>query len=162
MMFEKDLNLDATELRLGLPGTLEESETQASTTIRISNKRALPEMNEDSRTPTKAQVVGWPPIRSYRKNNLPTTKIEAETIGIYVKVSMDGAAYLRKIDLKIYKDTQNCLRPWKTCSNLKLVNIQKGKDTMDQNLCLRMKIKMVIACWFEMYHGRCSLILAKD
>ncbi|PPS19722.1 hypothetical protein GOBAR_AA00849 [Gossypium barbadense] len=51
----------------------------------------------------RAQVVGWPPIRSYRKNSLQTKKTEAETSGMYVKVSMDGAPYLRKIDLKVYK-----------------------------------------------------------
>ena len=33
------------------------------------------------------------------------------------------------------------------------VNIQRGKDIMDQNLLLLMKIKMVIGCWLEMYHG---------
>lgn len=30
-------------------------------------------------------------------------KMEAEIIGVYVKVSMDGAPYLRKIDLEVYK-----------------------------------------------------------
>ena len=46
----------------------------------------------------RAKIVGWPPIRSYRKNSLQ----ENEGAGIYVKVSMDGAPYLRKIDLKVY------------------------------------------------------------
>lgn len=51
----------------------------------------------------RAQVVGWPPIRSYRKNTLqPKKGGEGEGGGIYVKVSMDGAPYLRKIDLKVY------------------------------------------------------------
>ncbi|KAJ1685079.1 hypothetical protein LUZ63_016469 [Rhynchospora breviuscula] len=66
----------------------------------------------------KAQVVGWPPIRSYRKNTMATatnqvkTKDEASSAGpepkqssnscLYVKVSMDGAPYLRKVDLKLY------------------------------------------------------------
>ncbi|TKW24927.1 hypothetical protein SEVIR_3G082700v4 [Setaria viridis] len=61
----------------------------------------------------KAQVVGWPPIRSYRKNTMATTqqkssKEDAEAKQgqgfLYVKVSMDGAPYLRKIDLKTYKN----------------------------------------------------------
>ncbi|GJM99166.1 hypothetical protein PR202_ga16246 [Eleusine coracana subsp. coracana] len=63
-----------------------------------------------------AQVVGWPPIRSYRKNtmamSLPAPKIkddvgakQAPTQGcLYVKVSMDGAPYLRKVDLKVYNN----------------------------------------------------------
>ncbi|OMO96338.1 hypothetical protein COLO4_15352 [Corchorus olitorius] len=127
MAFEKDLNLDATELRLGLPGTSEESEKQTSTSLR-PNKRALPDMNEESVSsdsnvaaatkksdqeiapPAKAQVVGWPPIRSYRKNCLQQKKSEAEIGGIYVKVSMDGAPYLRKIDLKVYKGYPELLK----------------------------------------------------
>ncbi|KAG8094461.1 hypothetical protein GUJ93_ZPchr0012g21470 [Zizania palustris] len=64
----------------------------------------------------KAQVVGWPPIRSYRKNtmamNQPALKgkddneaKQAPASGcLYVKVSMDGAPYLRKVDLKMYKN----------------------------------------------------------
>lgn len=52
----------------------------------------------------RAQVVGWPPIRSYRRNSFQARKVEAEVVGLYVKVSMDGAPYLRKIDLKVYKD----------------------------------------------------------
>lgn len=40
-------------------------------------------------------------MRSYRRNNIPAKGAEAEA-GIYVKVSMDGAPYLRKIDLKVY------------------------------------------------------------
>lgn len=48
-------------------------------------------------------MVGWPPIRSYRKNCLQPKKTEPESAGVYVKVSMDGVPYLRKIDLKLYK-----------------------------------------------------------
>lgn len=60
----------------------------------------------------RAQVVGWPPIRSFRKNTLATnlTKktdvVEASSSSgcLYVKVSMDGAPYLRKVDLKTYSN----------------------------------------------------------
>ncbi|KAG8379976.1 hypothetical protein BUALT_Bualt07G0145600 [Buddleja alternifolia] len=63
-----------------------------------------------STTPaSKAQVVGWPPIRSFRKNTLATTTSKNSDVNtksgsgcLYVKVSMDGAPYLRKIDLKTY------------------------------------------------------------
>ena len=48
-------------------------------------------------------MVGWPPVRSYRKNSFQQRKGEAEVAGMYVKVSMDGAPYLRKIDLNVYK-----------------------------------------------------------
>lgn len=52
----------------------------------------------------RAQVVGWPPIRSFRKNSLQQKKGEqVDGAGMYVKVSMAGAPYLRKIDLMVYK-----------------------------------------------------------
>lgn len=58
----------------------------------------------------RAPVVGWPPIKSFRKNTLATNTckntdvVETDSITgcIYVKVSMDGAPYLRKVDLKTY------------------------------------------------------------
>jgi hypothetical protein len=64
----------------------------------------------------RAQVVGWPPVRNYRKNTLAAnaaTKIKAEGQAkseaecCYVKVSMDGAPYLRKVDLKTYSSYEN-------------------------------------------------------
>jgi auxin-responsive protein IAA len=58
----------------------------------------------------RAQVVGWPPIRSYRKNSFQPKKIEADGAGMYVKVSMDGAPYLRKVDLKVYKGYPELLK----------------------------------------------------
>ncbi|KAM0951799.1 putative transcription factor interactor and regulator AUX-IAA family [Dioscorea sansibarensis] len=108
--FETDLdNLKATELRLGLPGTEKQMPNNRG------SKRTLADANEErsesnsaesgleASTPVaKAQVVGWPPIRSYRKNSFQAKKEESEGPGIYVKVSMDGAPYLRKIDLKVY------------------------------------------------------------
>ncbi|XP_045828314.1 auxin-responsive protein IAA8-like isoform X2 [Trifolium pratense] len=59
---------------------------------------------------SKAQVVGWPPIRSFRKNSLTTASKNTEEVdgklgsggAVFVKVSMDGAPYLRKVDLKNY------------------------------------------------------------
>lgn len=57
----------------------------------------------------RSQIVGWPPVRSFRKNVVQPKKTEAET-GNFVKVSMDGAPYLRKIDLKIYKGYQELLK----------------------------------------------------
>ncbi|RZC88503.1 hypothetical protein C5167_016309 [Papaver somniferum] len=61
----------------------------------------------------KAQVVGWPPIRSFRKNTLATTSKNNDEVDgkpgpgpLYVKVSMDGAPYLRKIDLRSYSSYQ--------------------------------------------------------
>ncbi|CAI0384588.1 unnamed protein product [Linum tenue] len=75
--------------------------------------------NDPAKPPAKAQVVGWPPIRSFRKNVMavqkssndaqPSKKPAAATTtatppppAAFVKVSMDGAPYLRKVDLKLY------------------------------------------------------------
>ncbi|GFY85007.1 AUX/IAA transcriptional regulator family protein [Actinidia rufa] len=112
-VYEGDLNLKATELRLGLPGT-DEPEKQNMSSVR-NNKRASPDTAEDggskgdSDAKKQAQVVGWPPIRSYRKNSFQSKKTEVET-GMYVKVSMDGAPYLRKIDLKVCKGYADLLK----------------------------------------------------
>ncbi|KAJ8750656.1 hypothetical protein K2173_015837 [Erythroxylum novogranatense] len=59
---------------------------------------------------SKAQVVGWPPIRSFRKNTMAShppkndddKEVKLGSGCLYIKVSMDGAPYLRKIDLKTY------------------------------------------------------------
>ncbi|KAK9231962.1 hypothetical protein WN943_022203 [Citrus x changshan-huyou] len=60
----------------------------------------------------RAQVVGWPPIRSFRKNTMASNLVKNNDAAegksgsgcLYVKVSMDGAPYLRKVDLKIYSN----------------------------------------------------------
>ncbi|KAJ4722584.1 Auxin-responsive protein [Melia azedarach] len=116
--FENGLNLKATELRLGLPGTHENEEQVLSASAR-NNKRPSPDTADDcgakdksdEEAPVaKAQIVGWPPIRSYRKNSLQQKKTESEGPGIFVKVSMDGAPYLRKIDLKLYNEYPELLK----------------------------------------------------
>lgn len=95
-------------LRLGLPGSDESHEKKSG------SKRASSEVvdndvadngdQDSSPPPIKTQLVGWPPVRSYRKNILHQNKNEADVTGMYVKVSMDGAPFLRKIDLKLYNN----------------------------------------------------------
>ncbi|TYI28280.1 hypothetical protein ES332_A05G233900v1 [Gossypium tomentosum] len=71
--------------------------------------------NNNSGAPaSKAQVVGWPPIRSFRKNSLATSSKNTDEVdgktgpdALFVKVSMDGAPYLRKVDLKNYSKYQD-------------------------------------------------------
>ena len=65
---------------------------------------------DPAKPPAKAQVVGWPPVRSFRKNMLAVQKSVGEESeknsspnASFVKVSMDGAPYLRKVDLKMYQ-----------------------------------------------------------
>ncbi|CAM8920710.1 unnamed protein product [Rhodiola kirilowii] len=62
---------------------------------------------------TKVQVVGWPPVRTYRQKVLATTSKDADEVenkpavgAMFVKVSMDGAPYLRKVDLRNYSAYQ--------------------------------------------------------
>lgn len=109
---------DDLNLRLGLP-------EQSGSNIMAGNKRASPETSEtrsnscsvsnvenddqDCAPPSKAQVVGWPPIRSYRKNCMKQSEKEVNG-GSYVKVSVDGAPYLRKIDLKVYNSYPELLK----------------------------------------------------
>lgn len=53
MAYENDLNLKATELRLGLPGRdQDEHESSCTTTLNLmtGKKRASPEISEESRT----------------------------------------------------------------------------------------------------------------
>nr|AAP44407.1 auxin-induced protein 4 [Pinus taeda] len=114
-----------TELRLGLPGVA------AGERQRICGKRSFSEAMESRNfsipqeeahkfhepnlgtekqmvrpandppkmgpTPPKAQIVGWPPVKDFRK-----VRTIAASSSLYVKVSMDGAPYLRKVDLKMY------------------------------------------------------------
>ncbi|KAJ7972715.1 Auxin-responsive protein [Quillaja saponaria] len=62
---------------------------------------------DPAKPPAKAQVVGWPPVRSYRKNcMLAVQKSSSGGNASFVKVSMDGAPYLRKVDLKMSKSYQ--------------------------------------------------------
>ncbi|RVX22058.1 Auxin-induced protein 22B [Vitis vinifera] len=95
--YESDLNLKATELRLGLPGR-DEAEKEALSGVR-NNKRASPDTSDE---------CGSKGSSNGDRENAPATnfqpkKTEAEAAGMFVKVSMDGAPYLRKIDLKVYK-----------------------------------------------------------
>ncbi|KAI3504219.1 hypothetical protein L1887_32764 [Cichorium endivia] len=141
------MHLKETELCLGLPGG-GGSGSEATETLKVTGKRGYSETvdlmlnlqpndqtssstdlndkklqnsnnNKDSiKPPAKAQVVGWPPVRNYRKNvmaqksnNEETEKVVAATTGgsshaAFVKVSMDGAPYLRKVDLKLYESYQ--------------------------------------------------------
>ncbi|KAG4983672.1 hypothetical protein JHK87_028421 [Glycine soja] len=131
------LNLKETELCLGLPGGGSEVETPRATgkrgfsetvdlKLNLQTKEDLNEnlknvskektlLKDPAKPPAKAQVVGWPPVRSYRKNMMAVQKVSNEEVaekttssttansGAFVKVSMDGAPYLRKVDLTMYK-----------------------------------------------------------
>lgn len=78
----------------------------------VSNRVGATNNNTGAPAP-KAQVVGWPPVKSFRKNTLASTSKVAEEVdgksgpgALFVKVSMDGAPYLRKVDLRMYSTYQ--------------------------------------------------------
>lgn len=71
MAYEGDLNLKATELRLGLPGSDEPKKQSVTPSVR-SNKRASPEISEESRIRSNSSVsidengdrdIGAPPAK---------------------------------------------------------------------------------------------------
>ncbi|KAL6499532.1 Auxin-responsive protein iaa16 [Orobanche gracilis] len=136
---DKRLDHEDTELRLGLPLTNGGDKMGSSGRRNVNNcgKRGYEEitvdlklnlgakeelftadqknLHDDTMKPhAKAQVVGWPPVGSFRRNFTSlnnqrgggSEEIEKGSGGAaaaFVKVSMDGAPYLRKVDLKMYK-----------------------------------------------------------
>jgi auxin-responsive protein IAA len=85
-----------------------EKVTTVATTADVASPSA-----DTAKPPAKAQVVGWPPVRSFRKNIISAQKNTEESSkagtgnsAAFVKVSMDGAPYLRKVDLKLYQSYQ--------------------------------------------------------
>lgn len=86
------------------------SNNTKDSSIQASDKANL------TKPPAKAQVVGWPPVRAFRKNMIAAnsqTKVgggeggnSSDKGAALVKVSMDGAPYLRKVDLNLYKSYQ--------------------------------------------------------
>ncbi|WVZ79522.1 hypothetical protein U9M48_027093 [Paspalum notatum var. saurae] len=87
------LDYDDTALTLALPG---------SSSAADRNKRAA---DHDDKPPSpKARAVGWPPVRTYRRNALRDDEAKL------VKVAVDGAPYLRKVDLAAHDGYAALLR----------------------------------------------------
>ncbi|KAK1360139.1 Auxin-responsive protein [Heracleum sosnowskyi] len=74
-----NMNYEETELTLGLPGESRGTKRSFSKATTKNNK---------------AVVVGWPPVKEHRKSITMSQR--------YVKVAVDGAPYLRKVDLQSY------------------------------------------------------------
>lgn len=111
---------------------LSENIKKSTTSSPKEKNQLLPCSKDPAKPPAKAQVVGWPPVRSYRKNvmaqKINTVDQESSdhqktsisggggtggsannnsaAAAAFVKVCMDGAPYLRKVDLKMYKSYQ--------------------------------------------------------
>uniref|UniRef100_A0A0E0LHV9 Auxin-responsive protein n=1 Tax=Oryza punctata TaxID=4537 RepID=A0A0E0LHV9_ORYPU len=111
----------AAKKSVGAKRSLESTDSVASGTGPSATATAGDEHDDDTAAPAKAQVVGWPPVRAYRRNTFHQAAAAAAITaaatkkggdekqkqqqggGLYVKVSMDGAPYLRKVDLKMCK-----------------------------------------------------------
>ncbi|KAL9257265.1 Auxin-induced protein AUX28-like protein [Drosera capensis] len=124
------VDFEETELRLGLPGNGGGGSEGEAAAAKNGCKRGFRETErvelklnsitvegkgvaDQANPPAKAQVVGWPPVRSFRKNVMAVQKNNtheeektASGCAAFVKVSLDGAPYLRKVDLKLYKSYQ--------------------------------------------------------
>ncbi|XP_008461050.1 auxin-induced protein AUX22 isoform X2 [Cucumis melo] len=117
-MAKESLGLDITELRLGLglPGNSDKNEKKRAYNDIVNGGHEPTRDGDDvgrknSNATSKGQVVGWPPVCSYRKRNSFGEKEsssslphENENSKMYVKISMDGAPFLRKLDLGSHKD----------------------------------------------------------
>ncbi|KAL3381672.1 hypothetical protein AABB24_001672 [Solanum stoloniferum] len=109
---------ETVDLKLNLSNskdsTLMDNINQVDNMKEKKNNIVVPSSNDPAKPPAKAQVVGWPPVRSFRKNVMTVQKNttgagESSGTGTgaaFVKVSVDGAPYLRKVDLKMYKSYQ--------------------------------------------------------
>ncbi|KAL2925043.1 Auxin-responsive protein IAA17 [Bienertia sinuspersici] len=109
------LDYKETELTLGLPGkkvsnleekTLHKRRFSDTLDLNLGSHSDSNEKKEQSNTPSnlpsKTQLVGWPPLKPGRKNVMKSYK--------YVKVAVDGAPYLRKVDLELYNSYQELLK----------------------------------------------------
>ncbi|XP_006654102.2 auxin-responsive protein IAA15 [Oryza brachyantha] len=98
------LDFEDTALTLRLPGS------SSSAASEPDRKRASASDDTDRRSAAaaesppspKARVVGWPPVRAFRKNALAASASAASRKAKFVKVAVDGAPYLRKVDLEAY------------------------------------------------------------
>lgn len=103
----------------------------------------------------RAQVVGWPPVRSFRKNMLATQKSSgSEDSGekaAFVKVSMDGAPYLRKVDLRMYKTYQQLSDALAKMFSSFTIGIYTHLFSIKNNLILFFMytcFSLINCCWF--------------
>lgn len=101
-MASNGVELEITELRLGLPG----SGSSKNEKKRVFSESSTNNDGGDRRFRKRNQVVGWPPVCSHRRRNSGNDRdlSETKTPKMYVKISMDGAPYLRKVDLGSYKE----------------------------------------------------------
>ncbi|XP_073303371.1 auxin-responsive protein IAA17-like isoform X2 [Primulina huaijiensis] len=121
-----------TELTLGLPGARPVQEPKPgekrwfseTVDLNVGSNFEDEGVVTPKHPPAKSQVVGWPPLRSYRRSMMKNRK--------YVKVAVDGAPYLRKVDLEVYGSYQELLAALEdmfTCLTSTVLNERRIMDT---------------------------------
>ncbi|KAI3814969.1 hypothetical protein L1987_14618 [Smallanthus sonchifolius] len=109
-METEGFGLDITELRLGLPGAGaggggEKKEKKRVFLDILGGGGEVDHFSGNDggcgKNRNTKVAVGWPPVCSYRKRSM---------IKMYVKVSMDGAPFLRKIDINGFKGYSDFVR----------------------------------------------------
>ncbi|EER90896.1 hypothetical protein BDA96_01G099000 [Sorghum bicolor] len=141
---------DTIDLKLKLPTAgMEEAAAAKPEPAAEKAKRPAEAPAADAEKPPapKAQAVGWPPVRSYRRNVMTVQSVKSKkeeepekqqsaaanasgNSSAFVKVSMDGAPYLRKVDLKMYnsyKDLSIALKKMFSTFTTSGNNMNEGK-----------------------------------
>ncbi|KAJ9568458.1 hypothetical protein OSB04_004424 [Centaurea solstitialis] len=114
------------ELRLGPPGVEDWSFSDVNKNYKSPTKPSVQAPNTSQKRSAPAPVVGWPPIRSFRKNiassssakqapsqdpqnvvvpnnkNVVKKVVESSQKGFFVKINMNGIPIGRKVDLNAY------------------------------------------------------------
>ncbi|XWS17206.1 hypothetical protein CRYUN_Cryun33cG0048500 [Craigia yunnanensis] len=133
------MNFEETELTLGLPGEgrslavkssakrgFEAVDLNLGSCTSKSRGRGDTHANESGTgkpPPSKAHVVGWPPLRSSRKKAINESCK-------YVKVAVDGAPYLRKVNLEGYSNYQELMKDLEnlfTCFTIRNTDMEESK-----------------------------------
>lgn len=109
-----DLSLNLTFSKQALMDEIEKLKENKSFTATPNKPSSFA---DPSKPLTKAQVVGWPPVRASRKSMVVASQAEKKdepseisvvvASAAYVKVSMDGAPYMRKVDLNFFKSYED-------------------------------------------------------
>ncbi|XP_022946129.1 auxin-responsive protein IAA14-like isoform X1 [Cucurbita moschata] len=128
--------METVDLKLNLSSSMAPEKEEATNLEETKSSSQRP--NDFAKPPSKAQVVGWPPVRSSRKN-LGAQRTGGEDGGggggAFVKVSMDGAPYLRKVDLKLYgsyKDLSHALAKMFSSFTVGTCESEGMKDFMNE------------------------------
>lgn len=67
-------------------------------------------------------MVGWPPVRTFRKNAM-TKSCK------FVKVAVDGAPYLRKVDLEVYRSYEQLLAALEDMFSIRKYNNSRSNSS---------------------------------